>query len=115
VIKQKVMVLSTKLQGSTRETEGRWVESQKGEGFFNKKTTRRGIGFRQPFGPRSMDEIRSAGERAGARGRARASAADRWDKEGSDLGSTGMTGRARWQGVRVKDESGWPDPNRWLG
>jgi hypothetical protein len=71
VIKQKARVLSAKLQGSAHETEGRWVESQKDEGFFNKKTTRRGIGFRQSFGPRSMDEIRSAGERVGAGRRAR--------------------------------------------
>jgi hypothetical protein len=71
VIKQKATVLSVKLQGSARETEGRRVESQKDEGFFNKKTTQRGIGSRQPFGPQSTDEIRSAGERVGAGGRAR--------------------------------------------
>jgi hypothetical protein len=43
VIKQKVKGLFARMQGPARETEGRRVDSHKSEGFFNKKTTRRGI------------------------------------------------------------------------
>ena len=38
-IKQKVRVLSAKLQGPARDNKGLRVESQKPEGLFNKTTT----------------------------------------------------------------------------
>jgi hypothetical protein len=37
VIKQKVKGLIARMQGPVRETEGRQVDSQNAEGFFNKK------------------------------------------------------------------------------
>jgi hypothetical protein len=55
----------------------------------------------------STVELRTAGELVGA--------ADKWGREGSDLGLATLTGWARWQGVRVRDKSGRPDPSGRLG
>jgi hypothetical protein len=65
VIKYKPRVISANYQGPVHETEGRRVESQKPEGFFNKSAARKGIRFPRPLDLGPMAEIRSAGERAG--------------------------------------------------
>jgi hypothetical protein len=61
VIKQKVKGLFARMQWPAYETEGRRVDSQKVEGFFNKKTTRRGIRSCLLFDTRSTVRIRSGG------------------------------------------------------
>jgi hypothetical protein len=70
-IKQKVKGLFARMSGPARETEGRRFDSEKAEGFFYKKTTRRGIRSCQPFDTGSTARIRSSGR---VRGRANASA-----------------------------------------
>jgi hypothetical protein len=67
---KKVRGLFVRKQGSVHETGGLRVDSYKAEGFFRKTVVRRGTGFPQPSNPRSAAQIRSAGERAGASGRA---------------------------------------------
>jgi hypothetical protein len=67
---KKSRVHSARLQGPTRENQGRWVDSKQTEGLFIKTAARRGIGRFKPLDQKPMAEIRSAAE--GARGRASA-------------------------------------------
>jgi hypothetical protein len=71
VIYLKVRGLFTKTQGATRETNGCRVDSRKPEGFLNKISMRTGIRVPRMLDHGSTTDIRSAGERAGAGGRAR--------------------------------------------
>jgi hypothetical protein len=97
------------LQGSTRENQGRQVDSEQTEGLFNKTAARKGIGRFKPLDQKPTAEVRSAAEGARAGGRALTGGpggvsdrgGGRTDRSGLAPGHTGTDRRARTQGARA--------------
>jgi hypothetical protein len=100
----------------------RRVDIQKDEGIFNKFSRRTGIGWSRPPNRKSMTEIRSKRERAGARGRALTSGSGRSATgEGrlADQSGPAPGGAGNWRaGPRGRARGCEPisvDPDRWIG